>query len=1025
MANAFDQVQNRRVTGTGVDIKFAFEVAQIQEGKYNAGRDKIDKYLSELTNIDMAKQEDKEYLYNRITNVVNSINQGGGINFASGNELRGVMSHVDQIYDQNVMNAISGTRNLRKLQGEIATIKEKNLELYSQINEYDALQGAYSWINDGQVGSSYAGGSYTPYTDVEKIISKDMAELKKQAPEQEITTPVLDSQGNPTGRMVTKKVKELTYDDVRAYSLSRLGANEQKQLEINGKYLYGNVPIQSKLGILKRNTEDRVTLIDNKIKSLEVQLRHSNSVDSDEVLNQIEQLKGEQQHYINTYNKVISNPNDIDYEFAKEDLINKMADAYEFRDYSVEYSEDTSYYKSKKLELDNLRYNFELEKFNTEFEYEKEKNEIDYNLKLRELSLKERELNLKELESINSGTSSSSTTSTSVSNNLGLPEGAGLVLGEYEAENSGSEQYYQKIDELSQTLDSKTINMYNNLAEDSKLKEYIDAMYAPVEFASSMGGVDPDKNTFILDLITSDKLPEKFKSAPVELRDERGEKYSVNFFEFTNGLRRDMRDIGNMVSYSQEVVRDEFKKNLEKNLVDAHEQLQDERVPIYNPRTNSYMTSNEWIESEGLTNFDDFKRNVQAVQTFKNSMYSNIIVKEAQNLIGNYIYARNIPFNQVNKNEVLRNIQENPNVRSALSLYNKDNNTNIKLEDIIDLNTDQGVNSIQDSLRIRGNSGLSKGMSAFNEVSKDVGGLSYFDYNYMDDEAFSNLITNRASKKAINEKLGRALAQKAEYNIVLQPETSGYRAVEDVIRARGSVLGSGEFKGLDIDEKTPIVVKGVTPQGTVKITQPLLNSKKEQIDIDIEVPLSSFVNPEARRIVTSGQATSKVAQNLDRDYSTGKLIDLEDYSTQTQLQEYLDSKGLGQMLNYATEQSKILLNRNHNSIYSDELAEGVTVSSTVSHILDNVDKFKVNLKRDGFNYQQVNILDSMGRQIASNPSLSSAPRELVDVVIDNIPSSIIVEQVNSLLSQYSLAKGQGLDTSIYKTKLIKLANSVR
>lgn len=1023
MANAFDQVQNRRVTGTGVDIKFAFEVAQIQEGKYNAGRDKIDKYLSELTQIDIAKQEDKDYLYNRISNVVNSINQGGGVNFASGNELRSVMGHVDQVYDQNVMNAISGTRNLRKLQGEISTIKEKNPELYSELNEYDALQGAYSWLNDGQVGTTYAGDSYTPFTDVEKIVSKDMAELRKQAPEKTITMPVYDDQGNPTGRMVTKKIKELTYDDVRSYTFSRLGVNEKKQLEINGKYLYGNVPVQSKLGILKRNTEDRVTMIDSKIKSLEAQLKHNNSLNSDDVLNQIDQLKGEKQNYINSFQKVVSNPNDLDYEFAKEDLVNKMADAYAFRDYEVEYSEDTAYYKAKNLELDEMKHNFEVQSFNKEFDYQREKDKTDYDIELRKLALDERKVNIEEAKAKSKG---KTTDSTAQRLGLGqLPEGAGVVLGEYEAENSGAEQYYQRIDDLNKGISTRTLNMYNNLAEDSKLKEYIDAVYSPVEFAAAMGGITPDKSTFIADLITSDKLPEKFKSAPVELRDERGEKYSVNFFEFSNGLRSDMREVGNMISVSQEVVSDEFRKNTAQNLVDVHEQLQDERVPIYNPRTNSYMTSDEWIQSEGLTNFDDFKNNEQAVQTFKDSMYSNIIVEEAQNEVLNYITSRNIPFSQVDKSEVLKSIQDNLNVRNAISLYNKDNNTNVAVEDLIDFNTAQGVNSLQESLMIKGNSRLSKGMEAFNEASKGVGGLSYFDYNYMDDEAFSNLLTNRKSQRAINDRLGRELAQRTDYNIVLQPNTSGYNAIREGILAEGNLVDSNELEGMAVDEKNPIVVKGLTPTGKVRISQPLLNPKKEQVSIDIEVPLSSFVNPVARQIATAGQATRKVAQTFDRDYSVGKLIDLEDYSTQTQLQQYLDTKGLGQMLGYATEQSKILLNRTHKNIYNDELAEGVTVSSTVSHILDNVDKFQVNLKRDGFTYQQVNILDGLGRQIASNPSLSTAPRETVDVVIDNIPSSVVVDQVNTLLSQYSLAKAQELDTSIYKDKLIRLANSVR
>lgn len=194
----------------------------------------IQEKINQFAQIDLARDVDKKYLGEKVNTLVSHLNSLEGADFSSQNTTQVIQGHISQLLDNNVMTAIASTRNLRKLQSDIDTIKTKSPEKYSTDNEAFAMRGAQAWLSNPNVGAAFQGATYKPYENTLKTMIDIAKDIKDTKGDQVIEVPLRDPQGNLTGYMEKKTIKGLTPEEIQAYLPGLLPSSTLQQLQIDG-----------------------------------------------------------------------------------------------------------------------------------------------------------------------------------------------------------------------------------------------------------------------------------------------------------------------------------------------------------------------------------------------------------------------------------------------------------------------------------------------------------------------------------------------------------------------------------------------------------------------------------------------------------------------------------------------------------------------------------------------------------------------------------------------------------------------
>jgi hypothetical protein len=107
---------------------------------------------------DMAKEEDQDYLNQRLGQAVEIANKYAALDLSNDGLANDLLGKLTTVVDDNVKNAVLSTRVLRAEQKEWAELKKNEPEFFNAGNKAFAMQGASEWLNDGTVGQKYNGG---------------------------------------------------------------------------------------------------------------------------------------------------------------------------------------------------------------------------------------------------------------------------------------------------------------------------------------------------------------------------------------------------------------------------------------------------------------------------------------------------------------------------------------------------------------------------------------------------------------------------------------------------------------------------------------------------------------------------------------------------------------------------------------------------------------------------------------------------------------------------------------------------
>lgn len=256
MANAFSPAQSFGRYIDPVDTNLVNAALSAKQQRYDYNVAKIDSLLSEFSSIELARNQDKQYLADRVNGVLNTVNEMQKDLSKSG-QTRDIMRYINTAIDDNVLEQASNTIRLKSFEQSVAERKEKKPETYSDINYTYAKEraGVSDYLRgtdkNGNAVNSFGNLQYSEYKDVNKRINDFIIDIQNKKKDEIVEIPQFDENGNRTGTMLRTTISGLSPVQIRQLSESQLDATYMQQVKINGWYNSGGYesPTEIKTGV--------------------------------------------------------------------------------------------------------------------------------------------------------------------------------------------------------------------------------------------------------------------------------------------------------------------------------------------------------------------------------------------------------------------------------------------------------------------------------------------------------------------------------------------------------------------------------------------------------------------------------------------------------------------------------------------------------------------------------------------------------------------------------------------------------
>lgn len=222
---------------TPVDLNLLGKVLQYKQGEYDAGVNKEQGLLDSAASLDVVRDEDRQYLNTKLSNLVQTVNSIGGADYSDPNVSNQIAGLSSQIFgDKNIIDSVSKTKQFRYVQDYYKTLKEKKPKDYNPANEWYDNKKFNSWLSGEGVNPNMESGAgkVTPATayegDWEKLFSKMTANAKTEITDKGLMYRIDTQKYNSPEQIWSAASKLLT-------------PAQRQQLAIEGRYTYENLPM--------------------------------------------------------------------------------------------------------------------------------------------------------------------------------------------------------------------------------------------------------------------------------------------------------------------------------------------------------------------------------------------------------------------------------------------------------------------------------------------------------------------------------------------------------------------------------------------------------------------------------------------------------------------------------------------------------------------------------------------------------------------------------------------------------------
>lgn len=167
------------------DINLMAKVNGYLQSQFYKNANKLENQIGQLSNADVANDEQRNYLKSKVNNLVLQIDNMGAMNYADINVSNTLDNYATGIYtDENVIRGISSTKMIRALQSNYQQMKSnpKTMKYYNIGNEaYDNRAvndyingGFYAEYNGKTTPTLYNGNPWTRLKDAIKQVMPDV-----------------------------------------------------------------------------------------------------------------------------------------------------------------------------------------------------------------------------------------------------------------------------------------------------------------------------------------------------------------------------------------------------------------------------------------------------------------------------------------------------------------------------------------------------------------------------------------------------------------------------------------------------------------------------------------------------------------------------------------------------------------------------------------------------------------------------------------------------------------------------------
>lgn len=256
MASAYGIVHQYGEPDSLFNPELAAGVLQHRQQKYDANIIKVEQTLQQLglSTSMMLRPKDKEYMYEKVNGLIQSIPNLKDTDFSSNQATRSILTRVNEALDDHVIKHLGESKKFRDFQSQMQILQQENPEAYSEVNYQDAMMqsGFYDYMNPESGVDSMKSFNYTPYVDYQTEMLERIEQAKKVIGEQEVD--FVDTDG------VAKKrsISNMTISQWMNYMPNLVSADMEAQMRVEARAAYGwnDQAAQAEVQALKSSIEE-------------------------------------------------------------------------------------------------------------------------------------------------------------------------------------------------------------------------------------------------------------------------------------------------------------------------------------------------------------------------------------------------------------------------------------------------------------------------------------------------------------------------------------------------------------------------------------------------------------------------------------------------------------------------------------------------------------------------------------------------------------------------------------------------
>jgi hypothetical protein len=311
--------------------------------------------------IDLIKDEDADYLFGKLQDTMDVVNQYGAGDLSLDSRTDYLQGHIASVADDVVMNGYLGTMKIRNIQKEAEASRKDGT--YSDLNFAYSMKDAQKWMSDGQTGSEYNGNSrFVPYSDNNKKFISSFKELIPNASSIQIK--------NGQWEIITKDNKSVSPARIKGAIDLMLSSdpNAAKQMEVNAWGEYRGMDDATFFANVAPNLEASKNSVTSDINQLQKELNNITNKTGPEAI-ELQSLIDSKNTQIINLDKLSTNRTALENFMYKNNTINDYAQVFAYSEVGLKYSANETNFKlaslaneNKKIELDLLSKRLEAEK---------------------------------------------------------------------------------------------------------------------------------------------------------------------------------------------------------------------------------------------------------------------------------------------------------------------------------------------------------------------------------------------------------------------------------------------------------------------------------------------------------------------------------------------------------------------------------------------------------------------------------------------------------------------------------------